>query len=168
MNHRAETTAVAAKQVNYVLLDLDKGSDSTSTSVPTHATSPQGSLASFLDSPDKQQRAMNHQSMANHAATNNMMSIMSMNVSSTGQAAAGPATAGAAAAAATSPAATTNAEGYATIDFDRTAALSNTVASSVTSDQEEGLRKTRHNSTIANPNSRLITFNRQPSASVSD
>ena len=122
------------KQVNYVLLDLDKGSDSTTTaSVTTHPLSPQGSVASFPESP--------HRTAASAAASAVTMATQT-------------------------PLTVATAEGYATIDFDRTAALSNTVASSLTS-EEEGLRKTRHNSTMAVTNARLLTLNRQTS-SVSD
>lgn len=115
------------KQVNYVLLDLDKGSDSTTTaSVTNHLMSPQGSVASFPESPHR----------LSCAVANITMSTQTLS--------------------------TVVPEGYATIDFDRTAALSNTVN---LLSEEEGSRKTRHNSTMAN--ARLHTFKRQTS-SVSD
>jgi len=123
--------AAVLKQVNYVLLDLDKGSDSTTTaSVTAHPISPQGSVASFAESPQHRISA----AICSAVATQ------------------------------TSSATVLTAEGYATIDFDRTAALSNTAASSLAT-EEEGLRKTRHNSTMANSN--LFSLNRQTS-SVSD
>ena len=104
------------KQVNYVLLDLDKGSDSTTTaSVTAHPISPQGSVASFAESPQHRATALAAQ--------------------------------------------TPGAEGYATIDFDRTKALE---ATSSMATEEEGLRKTRHNATMASAH-----LNRQTS-SVSD
>ena len=110
-------------------------------------TSPQGSVASFAESPQHRSGATVHTAVATQTV-------------GVGTAAA-VAVAGAAAGAADFLA-----EGYATIDFGRTAALSNTVvAASSLATEEEGLRKTRHNSTMAN--SSLFSLNRQTS-SVSD
>ncbi|XP_045584645.1 fibroblast growth factor receptor substrate 2 [Procambarus clarkii] len=78
-------------QINYIILDLDHGSDS-SQAAPV---SPLGSVASGPESPHRL------------------------------------------------------AEGYATIDFDKTAALSNTAKAAPA--WEDGSRKTRHNSTFTNP-----------------
>ena len=123
--------AAVLKQVNYVLLDLDKGSDSTTTaSMTAHPISPQGSVASFAESPQHRISAAICSAVATQTPSATVLT----------------------------------AEGYATIDFDRTAALSNTAASSLVT-EEEGLRKTRHNSTMAS--SSLFSLNRQTS-SVSD
>ena len=134
-------TAPPTKQVNYVLLDLDKASDSTTTASVTttglQANSPEGSVASFPESP--------------HRTTN----------------------AAAVASASSSDAAAP--DGYATIDFDRTAALSNATgigvafASLVGCEEEEpGLRKTRHNATMSIAGTahaaRLLGLNRQTSS----
>lgn len=156
------------KQVNYVLLDLDKGSDSTTTASVTttttggglQANSPEGSLASFPESP--------HRTITTTTTT----SIVA------------PATvaAPAASAAVTNPdgpaAANPTADGYATIDFDRTAALSNATGVAFANlagceEEEQGLRKTRHNSTMVGGGTaasggshaaRLLGLNRQTSS----
>lgn len=102
----AQTTEVAPiREVNYVVLDLDRGSDSNNSQ--TLPTSPIGSVASFPESPRR--------------------------VS----------------------------EGYATIDFNKTVALSHSVNPNMDNDTE-GSRKTRHNSTI---NDLSLTRN---SSSLSD
>ncbi|KAG8222773.1 hypothetical protein J437_LFUL006796 [Ladona fulva] len=93
------------REVNYVVLDLDRGSDSNNSQ--TLPTSPIGSVASFPESPRR--------------------------VS----------------------------EGYATIDFNKTVALSHSVNPNMDNDTE-GSRKTRHNSTI---NELSLTRN---SSSLSD
>ncbi|XP_071454851.1 fibroblast growth factor receptor substrate 2 [Hetaerina americana] len=93
------------REVNYVVLDLDRGSDSNNSQ--TLPTSPLGSVASFPESPRR--------------------------VS----------------------------EGYATIDFNKTVALSHSVNPNMDNDTE-GSRKTRHNSTI---NDLSLTRN---SSSLSD
>lgn len=158
------------KQVNYVLLDLDKGSDSTTTASVTtttggglQANSPEGSLASFPESPH---RTIN--SIASVAANTQMLastnSAITDSISSSSAAAQ----------------AVISAEGYATIDFDRTAALSNAAGLGVAfsnlagcEEEEQGLRKTRHNSTMVVGGSsssgsshavRLLGLNRQTSS----
>lgn len=137
-------TVPPTKQVNYVLLDLDKASDSTTTASVTttglQANSPEGSVASFPESP--------------HRTT------MSAPVA-------------AASAAGSSDAAAP--DGYATIDFDRTAALSNATGVGVAfaslvgcEEDEPGLRKTRHNATMSIAGTahatRLLGLNRQTSS----
>ncbi|XP_046388503.1 fibroblast growth factor receptor substrate 2 [Ischnura elegans] len=97
--------AAPVREVNYVVLDLDRGSDSNNSQ--TLPTSPLGSVASFPESPRR--------------------------VS----------------------------EGYATIDFNKTVALSHSVNPNMDNDTE-GSRKTRHNSTI---NDLSLTRN---SSSLSD
>lgn len=150
------------KQVNYVLLDLDKGSDSTTTASVTtttggglQANSPEGSLASFPESP--------------HRTINSLSTITATSSATTAQE--------------TSSAtqAVVTAEGYATIDFDRTAALSNATGLGVAfsnlagcEEEEQGLRKTRHNSTMVGATgssssgsshaARLLGLNRQTSS----
>lgn len=146
------------KQVNYVLLDLDKASDSTTTASITttggaagQLNSPEGSVVSFPDSP--QHRICN--------LTVSTVESTPLPVSSSSSTVGGG-----------QPAAI-NADGYATIDFDRTAALSNAVVGSPFSvlaggPEEEGLRKTRHNSTMmvagGTHASRLLGLNRQTSS----
>lgn len=58
-------------------------------------------------------------------------------------------------------------EGYATIDFDRTEALSHTVVPNVDNDKE-GCRKTRHHSTVAVSDTHLLAFPTRGSSSLSD
>ncbi|EFX89478.1 hypothetical protein DAPPUDRAFT_310591 [Daphnia pulex] len=152
------------KQVNYVLLDLDKGSDSTTTASVTtttggglQANSPEGSLASFPESP--------------HRTMNSLASVTASAMAST--------TAVADLSSAQQSQAVISAEGYATIDFDRTAALSNAAGLGVAfsnlagcEEEEPGLRKTRHNSTMVGGSSssgsshavRLLGLNRQTSS----
>jgi len=139
------------KQVNYVLLDLDKGSDSTTTASVTTTTtgpcgqlnSPEGSVASFPDSPQHRTSALLPTTIPDPVPSSSTALI--------------------------------NAEGYATIDFDRTAALSNAAVGAPFSAlagggvEEEGLRKTRHNSTMMMTSSsshaaRLFGLNRQTSS----
>jgi hypothetical protein len=156
------------KQVNYVLLDLDKGSDSTTTASVTtttggglQANSPEGSLASFPESPHRTMNSIACVSAANptQMATNSAIADIS-SMSSAAQA-------------------VISAEGYATIDFDRTAALSNAAGLGVAfsnlagcEEEEQGLRKTRHKSTMVGGSSssgsshavRLLGLNRQTSS----
>lgn len=160
------------KQVNYVLLDLDKGSDSTTTASVTttttggglQANSPEGSLASFPESP--------HRTMHSANTTTPATSIASSSIVNTDSSATVPSQAAAAATAVNST------DGYATIDFDRTAALSNATGIGVAAnlagceEEEQGLRKTRHNSTMVGGSSgsggshaaRLLGLNRQTSS----
>ena len=135
------------KQVNYVLLDLDKGSDSTTSAslgTAAHPLSPQGSLASFPESP--------HRTVPQTAASASASSGAS--VSGTGGGGGGGAVGGVGCGGVTmstqTPLMLATADGYATIDFDRTAALSNTASAAsagLTGADDEGLRKTRHNAT---------------------
>lgn len=153
-------TLPSLKQVNYVLLDLDKGSDSTTTASVTtttggglQANSPEGSLASFPESPH---RTVNSIAAVAANATTAITDVLS-----------------------SSAQAVISAEGYATIDFDRTAALSNATGLGVAfpnlagcEEEEQGLRKTRHNSTMVGGSSssgsshavRLLGLNRQTSS----
>lgn len=151
------------KQVNYVLLDLDKGSDSTTTASVTtttggglQANSPEGSLASFPESP--------HRTIINSISTITAASSSAATATEVSS---------------SSSQAVINTEGYATIDFDRTAALSNATGLGVAfsnlagcEEEEQGLRKTRHNSTMVGGSSssgsshaaRLLGLNRQTSS----
>lgn len=152
-----------------MLLDLDKGSDSTTTASVTgtdrngqgQLNSPEGSVASLPDSPSHRSACLSSAPVDPSPAP-----------SAASAPSAGPSPAG------------LNPDGYATIDFDRTAALSNAAVGAPFSalagaGEEEGLRKTRHNSTMvataaaaATPSSasaaghaaRLLGLNRQTSS----
>ena len=143
----------SVKQVNYVLLDLDKGSDSTTTASVTtttggglQANSPEGSLASFPESPHRTINLVNVTAISTTTAADGISSAQAV------------------------------VEGYATIDFDRTAALSNAAGLGVAfsnlagcEEEEQGLRKTRHNSTMVGGGgnshaARLLGLNRQTSS----
>ena len=91
----ASTSAAGAEaQVNYIQLDLEKGSDNASTGPSTSPTSPVSLTPSNPESPSRRT------------------------------------------------------ESYAMIDFNKTAALSNSAKPKAASEDDEGYRKTRHNSNI--------------------
>ena len=176
------------KKVNYVLLDLDKGSDSTTTASVTTTTtggggggggaqlnSPQGSLASFPDSPPGKRlpstadptpaassssassstTAHHHHHHHHHHRQPSLSAAAIAAISSDGD----------------GGEASQPQQGYAMIDFDKTAALGVAFCSSASYEEEEqGLRKTRHNSTMmvtstsSHSTARLLGLNRQTSS----
>ena len=184
------------KKVNYVLLDLDKGSDSTTTASVTTTTtggggggggaqlnSPQGSLASFPDSPPGKRlpstadptpapssSSASSSTTAHHHHHHRQLSLSAAAAAASAIAAISSSEGGEAAAAAGSQQQQQQ-QGYAMIDFDKTAALGVAFCSPASYEEEEqGLRKTRHNSTMMATSTsthnaaRLLGFNRQTSS----
>jgi len=183
------------KKVNYVLLDLDKGSDSTTTASVTTTTtgggggggaqlnSPQGSLASFPDSPPGKRlpstadptpapsSSSASSSTTAHHHHHHRQPSLSAAAAASAIAAISSSDNGETAAAAAGQQQQQQQQGYAMIDFDKTAALGVAFCSPASYEEEEqGLRKTRHNSTMMATSTsthnaaRLLGFNRQTSS----